>query len=239
MDKIFAMREGGKKLREIRNHLIDLLKPGLDLMEIEDMARKMIKDAGAIANFAFTSDYGFATCIMVNEEVVHCRPIHRNACEGDLVTVDIGLEWQGYHLDTADSKLVGKPDDKFISVGRQALKEAISQAWPGKRIGQISRIIEQVVKKGGYSAVQQYCGHGIGKKLHEEPQIYCFLDRPIEKTMLIKPGMTLAIEVMANEGGQNVIIGSDGWHSEAADGLRSLQLEHTVLVTGKGPEILT
>lgn len=223
----------------IRRQLIGMVKPGLDLFEIETSARKLITSAGAIPNFAFVDKYGFATCLMVNDEVVHCRPRHYRIADGDLVTVDVGLEWHGWQLDTADSVLAGRPDDKFIETGRQALNKAIIAARPGNRVGSISKIIQETLEKNGYSAVRQYCGHGLGRQIHEEPQIPCFLDGGIANTPLIKPGMALAVEVMMNEGGYKVVLDKDGWRSRTADGSRSAQFEHSVLVTDDGPKILT
>lgn len=231
--------KGGKILGNIRRQLIGMVKPGLDLFEIETSARKLITSAGAIPNFAFVDKYGFATCLMVNDEVVHCRPRHYRIVDGDLVTVDVGLEWHGWQLDTADSVLAGRPDDKFIETGRQALNKAITAARPGNRVGSISKIIQETLEKNGYSAVRQYCGHGLGRQIHEEPQIPCFLDGGIANTPLIKPGMALAVEVMMNEGGYKVVLEKDGWRSRTADGSRSAQFEHSVLVTDDGPKILT
>lgn len=238
-DKISAMTAGGAKLGHIRRRLISLLKPGFDLIKIESIAQKLIHQAGATPNFAKINNYGFATCIMVNDEVVHCQPCHRLVRLGDLVTIDVGLEWQKWHLDSADSCLVGKPDDRFISVGRQALKKAIAEALPGRRIGHISQAMQQIIEKDHYSPVTQYCGHGIGRALHENPQIPCHLTLPISKTIPIYEGMTLAIEVMLNEGRSEIIVEPDGWHSHTADKSRSAQFEHTILVTSGGPRILT
>lgn len=239
LDKISAMTVGGVHLGRIRRHLINLLQPGLDLMEIESTAQNLIGKIGAVPNFAKVNNYGFVTCLMVNDEVVHCRPRHRSIKLGDLVTIDIGLEWQGRHLDTADSCLVGQPDDRFISTGRQALKKAIAAAIPGHRVGHISQAMQRIIEKNGYSPVTQYCGHGIGRSLHEDPQIFCYVNKPIPETKLISAGMTLAIEVMMNEGHSEVVIDPDGWHSYTADKSRSAQFEHTILITSGSPQILT
>lgn len=234
-----AFVKGGSALGNIRRKLVAMVKPGLDLFEIETFARKLIAGAGAIPNFAFVDNYGFATCLMVNEEVVHCRPRHYRIKEGDLITVDVGLEWHGWQLDTADSLLAGRPDDKFIETGRQALNKAVLAAKPGNRVGNISKIIQDTLEKNGYSAVRQYCGHGLGRQIHEEPQIPCYLESRVSDTPLIKAGMALAIEVMMNEGGYQVVLDKDGWRSRTADGSRSAQFEHSILVTTSGPRILT
>ena len=234
-----SLYEGGRILGNIRRQLIGMVKPGLDLFEIETSARKLITAAGAIPNFAFVDKYGFASCLMVNDEVVHCRPRHYRITDGDLITVDVGLEWHGWQLDTADSLLAGRPDDKFIETGRRALKKAVMAAKSGNRIGNISKIIQEILTKNGFSPVRQYCGHGIGRQIHEDPQIPCFLDGPVINTPLIKPGMALAIEVMMNEGGYKVMVEKDGWRSKTADGYRSAQFEHSILVTDRGPKILT
>lgn len=233
------MREGGQHLGRIRRHLMSLLSPDFDLFRIEEEAQKQIRAIGAVPNFAEVDHYGFATCLMINDEVVHVKPRHRNLKKGDLVTIDVGLKWRGWHLDTADSILVGEGDDRFVASGRIALKKAIAKAAPGNHIGDISRAMQRIIESNGYSPVQKYCGHGIGRSIHEEPQIFCFLDQPIEETMLLKEGMTIAVEVMMNEGGSDVVIERDGWYSHTADGSRSAQFEHTVLITKNGPEILT
>lgn len=233
------MRQGGRILAGIRRRLISSLKPGLDLFDLELQARKLISAAGAIPNFAFVDNYGFATCLAVNDQAVHSRPRHYLLKHGDLVTLDIGLEWRGWQLDTSDSHLVGLPDDKFLSTGRHALKKAISMATPGRRVGQISLSMQQVIEAAGYSPVRQFCGHAIGRQIHQDPQIPCFLDQPVDKTPLIETGMALAIEVMMTEGNWQLKFDPDGWSSRVADGSRFLQLEHTILVTPSGPEILT
>jgi methionyl aminopeptidase len=238
-NKISSMRTGGKILAGIRRELIASLKPGLDLFDIELLAQKLIRGAGAIPNFAFVDNYGFATCLAVNDQAVHSRPRHYYLNKGDLVTLDVGLEWRGWQLDTSDSRLVGLPDDRFLTTGRHALKKAITMVTPGRRIGQISRSMQQIVEAAGYSPVRQFCGHAIGRKIHEDPQIPCFLDRPVAKTSLIEAGMTLAIEVMMTGGSWELKFDPDGWSSRTADGSRFLQLEHTVLVTSSKPEILT
>lgn len=233
------MREGGAHLARIRRQLLSLLQPGCDLLEVEEEAQRQIRAIGAVANFARVDGYGFATCLMVNDEVVHGKPRHYSLQEGDLVTIDVGLEWQGWQLDTADSRLVSQDDDRFLSTARQALKKAISMATVGRHIGHISQAIQRLTEEHGYSVVRNYCGHGIGRKIHEEPQIFCYLDRPVAQTPVITAGMTLAIEVMMNEGAAEVVVGRGGWGTRTADGSRSVQLEHTVLVTPRGPEILT
>lgn len=246
-DKISAMREGGAHLARIRRDLIALLTPGLDLFEIERAAIQKIRAIGAIPNFSSVKGYGFATCLMVNDEVVHVKPRHYELHRGDLVTIDVGLAWKEWQLDTSDSAIAGRSNDRFVSTGRQALKRAIAMATPGRRIGDVSRTIQDIVERKGYSAVRAYCGHGIGREIHEEPQIFCYLDPPtgtsvgrqIEKTPLIVEGMTLAIEVMMNEGGWEVVNDPSGWGARTKDGSRSAQFEHTVLVASDKPEILT
>ncbi|MEK9171314.1 MAG: type I methionyl aminopeptidase [Patescibacteria group bacterium] len=234
-----AFIKGGSALGNVRRKLVAMVKPGLDLFEIEVEARKLITAAGAVPNFAFVDNYGFATCLMINDEVVHSRPRHYQIKEGDLITVDVGLEWHGWQLDTADSLLAGRPDDKFVETGRRALNKAITAARPGARVGNISKIIQETLEKNGYSAVRQYCGHGLGKQIHEDPQIPCYLDGPVVNTPLIKAGMVLAVEVMMNEGGYKVVLDKDGWRSRTADGSRSAQFEHSILITASGPRILT
>lgn len=238
-DKLPLMREGGFLLGQIRRELMAMVRPRVDLMDIETRARVRIREVGAIPNFALIGDYGCATCLMVNDEVVHCKPRHYLLKLGDLVTVDVGLEWKGWQLDTANSKIAGKEDDQFLSTGRHALNQAIAKATIGRRIGHITQAIQHSIEKHGYHAVLAYCGHGIGREIHEDPQIPCASDTPVAQTPLIVDGMTLAIEVMMNEKSSDVVVSADGWRSVTADGSRSAQFEHTVFVTQKGPEVLT
>lgn len=238
-NKYASMREGGERLGRIRRELLSQLQFGVDLFSTEELAQKRIKQIGAKASFADVDSYGYATCLMVNDQVVHARPRHYILRSGDLVTIDIGIEWKGWQLDTTASRLVDKPDDRFVSTGRHALKHAIAMAKVGNYIGHISQAIQTIVEGAGYSVVQAYCGHGIGRQLHEDPQILCYVDRPIQQTPVIAEGMTLAIEVMMNEGNFQVKSSTAGWDVRTADGSRSAQFEHTVLVTAAGPEILT
>lgn len=233
------MREGGRLLGGILRELIGLVKPGIDLWNIETAAQEKIRAVGATPSFETVDNYGFATCLMVNDEVVHAKPRHYLVQGADLVTIDVGLAWNGWQLDTSDSVIAKRPDDRFVSTGRHALKAAIAMAVPGRRIGHVSHAMQEIIERHGYSAVRQYCGHGVGRTIHEDPQIPCYLDRPIERTPLITEGMTLAIEVMMNEGRWEVVLDPDGWTARTMDGSRSVQLEHTVLVTKTGPEILT
>lgn len=233
------MSEGGAHLGRLCKTLMRKLHAGVDFMDIEHEARKQILAVGAIPNFAFVNNYGFATCLSLNSELIHAKPRHRVLAKGDKATIDIGLTWQGWQLDMADSCLVDSPDDQFLSCGRQALKKAIAMATPGRHIGHISRAMQTIIEDAGYNIVWQYCGHTIGKELHEDPQIPCFLDEPVERTPLLKPGMALAIEVMMAEGEGEVKVAENGWDVITADGSRALQLEHTVFVTEKGPKILT
>lgn len=238
-NKLRFMSDGGARLGHICRALMEKLHAGTDFLDIEREAKKQILAAGAIPNFAFVNHYGFATCLCLNNELIHAKPRHRLLAKGDIATIDIGLTWNGWQLDMADSCIVDGPDDKFLSCGRQALKKAIAMATPGRRIGHISRAMQETIEHGGYGVVRQYCGHTIGKELHEDPQIPCYLDEPIGRTPLIQVGMALAIEVMMTEGNGEVKIGDNDWDVVTVDGSRALQLEHTIFVTEQGPKILT
>jgi len=239
------MRTGGRRLAQIRAKLLKAVRPGVTGLQIEALAQKLIKKAGGQPSFPTVKGYHWATCINVNQGVVHGIPTAYRFQPGDLVTIDVGLLYQGFHTDCSASILVkgNQPPpafkQRFLNVGRLALKKAIQQAVPGHRIGHISSAIETTLKKAGYSPIRVLTGHGIGRRLHEPPPIPGFLAGPLSQTPLIKKGMTLAIEVIYALGKPEVVTAPDGWTIQTQDGKIAAVFEETIAVLDDGPLILT
>lgn len=237
--ELSLMREGGRKLGNILAHLLSEAKPGKTLLSIENLAQREIKETGGTPSFQTVKGYRFATCLCINDVVVHGLPSRYVLTEGDLLTVDVGIQYKGFHTDTAWTKIIGRKDNEFLKTGQKALALAIGQAKVGNRIGHISKIIQDTIEGSGYSIVKSLVGHGVGKELHEEPQIPGFLLGSVEKTEKLAPGMTIAIEVIYAQGKGSVILEEDGWSVATRDGSPSVVFEHTVAVTRGDPVVLT
>jgi len=218
-----------------------LIKPGVTTGKLDEEIEEFIRSKGARP--AFKGLYGFpaSACISVNEEVVHGIPSHKRVLkEGDIVSVDIGVEYKGYFGDSAFTFPVGEIDPmkkKLMRITIEALYQGIDQAKVGNRLQDISYTIQSLAEAHGYGVVRELVGHGIGKALHEEPQVPNF-GRP-HRGPILKPGMTLAIEPMINMGTQQVVTKEDGWTVVTQDGLPSAHYEHTIVVQNGAPEILT
>ena len=239
--KIPAMREGGQKLARVREALQLFTVVGKTFEGIEAKAQELIKAEGALPSFSTVPGYDWATCIMKNEEMCHGIPRDKKVNNGDVITIDVGLIWQGYHLDTTTSFVVGDstPEiDKFLAVGRRSVDKAIARAKAGNTVHDISSAMQKVVERHGYSCVYQLCGHGIGKKLHDEPEVPCLAQRSDKKVKLYE-GQTLAIEIMYAAGSAFLELAPDGWTYQTADKSLAAMFEETVLVTANGPEVLT
>lgn len=245
--EIEIIKQGGKQLGAIRDELLAHIKAGTIPIDIDNLAKKLIKEAGGTPSFMTVNDYQWATCISVNEGVVHGVPDHRPFKDGDVVSLDVGLLYKGWHTDTSWTKLVSSSQsavnsniEKFLRVGEEALKKAIEQARPGNRIGHISRVIQETVERAGYSIVKSLVGHGVGKTLHEEPQIPGFLAGDIKKTPELKVGMIIAIEVIFAQGrGVITHANNDGWTLVTKDGSLAGLFEETIWVSDQGPRVLT
>jgi methionyl aminopeptidase len=246
-DQLEVMKIGGQKLGKIRDQLMSEAKVGMKLVEIENSAMKLINECGSLPSFPTVAGYKWATCLCVNDEVVHGIPNNYILSDGDVLTIDIGLIEGGFHTDTAWSKIVlsdkSKPSPEvtnFLKIGETALNRAIAVTINGNHIGHISDAIEQTITKAGFSIVKSLVGHGIGRTLHEDPQIPGFLKIPIVKTPLLTTGMTIAIEVIYAMGKGDVVYDSDdGWTIATRDGQISAVFEHTIAITSNGPLVLT
>jgi len=243
-EEIKIMSEGGKKLKQILERLIKFVKPGITTLAIENEAQRLIKEEKAEVSFDKVEGYQFATCLPVNEQIVHTPPSERVLKKGDLLTIDIGLYYQGFHTDCAKTMVVGEEEKgeikRFLDTGREALKKAIEKIKVGGYLGEVSKAIETIIKKNGYFVIKKLTGHGIGKDLHEDPFVFGFLDRPVEKTLKIKPGLVLAVEVIYSMGTEEMAFEKDNdWSIVTKDGSLSSCFEKTVAVTKNGVLILT
>jgi methionyl aminopeptidase len=242
--KIEAMREGGKKLGRVKNALVESVVPGMLFEEIEALAQKLIADEGATPSFPSVEGYSYATCITKNEGCCHGVPVGKKVDDGDIITIDTGLIWKGYHLDTThtvyagNSKKMPTETKEFLRIGQEALDTAIAAARVGNSVYDISVAMQEVIEGAGYGAVYQLTGHGIGKSLHEPPYIPCIAYSQ-DKRLKLKEGQTLAIEPMYTMGNPYLILGKDKWTYETKDKSLSGMFEDTVLITSNGPEILT
>ena len=219
--EIKIMAEGGEKLGRVKNALAKAVSVGGNASEIEALAQKLIKQEGAEVSFNKVPGYRWATCITKNEGLVHGIPVKSLTFEkGDIISVDVGIYYKGFHTDTSITVgLEVEPEvKKFLNVGKNALERAINRAKVGNYLYQISEAIETTVEGAGYTTVKALVGHGVGKELHEDPQIPCFLPGRVEDSPKLAFGMVLAIEVMYALGKDTVEILPDGWTIAMKDG---------------------
>ena len=239
--EIELMRRAGELLATVHDELGKAIRPGISTQEINELGTRLIRNCGCIPNFLHYNGYPAAICVSVNEEVVHGIPRRDHILkEGDIVSLDAGLIYKGYHSDAARTHKVGKvsPEaEKLIAVTKQSFFEGIKKAKAGNHLYDISNAIDAYVTQYGYGIVRALVGHGIGTKLHEEPQIPNFAQR--RRGVRLQPGMTLAIEPMINMGTAEVFWLDDEWTVVTEDGAYSAHYENTVLITDGEPEILT
>ncbi len=240
-EEIELIRESCRLLGIVHKELGEKLKPGMTTKEIDIMADVLIRKLGGIPNFKNYGGFPGSVCVSVNEVVVHGIPSkHIRIEEGDIVSLDAGLIYKGYHSDAARTHAVGVVDDdkkKLMEVTKQSFFEGIKMAKAGNHLHDISNAIDAFIKPYGYGIVRELVGHGIGTSLHEEPQIPNFAQKT--RGMVLKPGMTLCVEPMINMGRADIEQLDDGWTIVAADGLPSSHYENTILITEGEPEILT
>ncbi len=239
--EIELMRDAGKMLAEVHLKLGEAIKPGISTLDIDILGEKLIRSYGCIPNFLNYNGYPASICVSVNEEVVHGIPNKKRILhEGDIVSLDAGLIYKGYHSDAARTHGVGVISveaQELIDRTQQSFFEGIKMAKEGNYLFDISGAIDSYIKQFGYGIVRDLVGHGIGTKLHEEPQIPNFAQN--RRGLKLKAGMTLAIEPMINMGRCDVEWLDDDWTVVAEDGSLSAHYENTILVTNGEPEILT
>ncbi len=239
--EIELMREAGRILAKVHEELGAAIRPGMSTLEIDELGEKLIRGYGCVPNFLHYNGYPASICVSVNEEVVHGIPRkHHILKEGDIVSLDAGLIYKGYHSDAARTHAVGQISAeaaKLIEVTRQSFFEGIKMAKSGNHLYDISAAIDAYVSQFGYGIVRDLVGHGIGTQLHEDPQIPNFAQK--RKGVRLQAGMTLAIEPMINAGTYEVDWLDDGWTVVSRDRSLSAHYENTVLITDGEPEILT
>ena len=212
--------------------------------KIDEKAEELIKKQGGSSSFKTVPGYSFSICSPINEQIVHTKPSNRILKDGDILTLDIGMLYKGWHTDYAITKIVGGQSkdekiNKFLKTGEETLYLAIKKVKIGNRLGQISEVIEREITGNGYFIIRELTGHGIGKKLHEDPYVFGFVDRPINKSVLIKKGLVIAIEIIYAIGTGSMIYEKDNWSIITKDRSLSACFEHTIAVTDQGSLILT
>ncbi|HBF65246.1 MAG TPA: type I methionyl aminopeptidase [Clostridium sp.] len=239
-NQIAKMRRAGQLLAKTEELIAKAIAPGVTTAYLDQLAENYIRSQGGIPSFKGYGGFPATLCTSVNEEVVHGIPGKRILKEGDILSVDMGCILEGYHGDMARTYAVGEISaeaKKLIEVTKQSFFEGIKFAKEGNHLNDIGSAIQKYVEENGFSVVRAYVGHGIGKELHEAPEIPNF--RTLSKGAQLKKGMTLAIEPMVNVGDYNVRLLKDGWTTVTKDGKYAAHYENTILITDGTPEILT
>jgi methionyl aminopeptidase len=235
------MREGGRIVGVVLGEIREKLRPGQTTKEIDDIAETTVAKLGATASFKGLYGFPASICISINEEIVHGIPsASRVLAEGDIVSLDFGAFYEGLHADSAVTLPVGKVSDearRLLACTEKGLERGIAQARPGRRLGDLSWAIQSYGEAKGYGIVRQYVGHGVGRKLHEEPQVPNF--GPPGRGVVLREGMTLAIEPMYNVGTEKTEVLADKWTVVTEDRKLSAHFEHTVAITDGEPLVLT
>lgn len=242
--EVESMRRASGIVAEILVELVEMVRPGLTTAALDAAAEARIARLGAKPAFknyrVGDSIFPAVLCTSVNEEIVHGIPSGRTLAEGDIIGLDFGVIYEGYYADSAVTVPVGRIDprsERLIATTRRCLDAAIEQLRPGRRIGDVGAAVQAIAEAEGYGVVRDFVGHGIGRALHEDPQVPNF--GIAGRGRSLKPGMVLAVEPMINEGTPAVRVLADGWTAVTADGKRSAHFEHTVAITEDGPWVLT
>lgn len=240
--EIELMRQAGKITAAARALAGSMVEPGVSTREINKAVHRFIRSKGAIPSFLGYNGFPASVCISVNDEVIHGIPGSRILREGDIVSIDVGAYKNGFHGDCAATFPCGEisPEARrLIDVTRQSFFEGVRYAREGCRLPDICGAIQRYVEANGFSVVREYVGHGVGSKMHEEPEVPNYVERKLGRPRLLR-GMTLAVEPMVNAGGYGVRVMGDGWTVRTEDGTLSAHYENSVLITGRGePEFLT
>ncbi len=234
------MRKAGWIVREAHREVQQAIRPGVTTKELDRIADRVIRKHGAVPSFKGYNGFPGSICTSINDELVHGIPGTRVLREGDIISIDIGAQYEGYHGDSAWTYPVGRISEtaeKLLRVTEESLYRGLAKAVPGARIGDISHAIQSYVEAQGFSIVREYVGHGIGRELHEEPSVPNFGSPG--RGLRLKPGMTLAVEPMVNEGSRYVRTLNDNWTVVTVDGSLCAHFEHTIAITEEGHEILT
>ena len=239
--KIEVMREAGKILGEVLFEVMNAIKPGVTEIELDKLAERLILEKGAEPGFKKVDGYEHSICVSTNDVVVHGIPKDRELKNGDIIGVDCGVYLNGYHTDMAETKIVGETSNpevvRFVEAGKKAMFAGIRQAKVGRRVGHISQAMQEVMEGSGYSVVKSLVGHGVGKELHEEPEIPGYGE--IGTGPALKSDMTLAIEVIYTKGKYDLVLEKDNWTYSTADKSWGGLFEMTVIVGKQKAEVLT
>lgn len=237
------MLHAGQVLKRLFERVEALLVPGVTTKKVDKDIHSWMLAEGCTPSFLGYYGFPAVSCISVNEEVVHGIPGPRALREGDLVTVDLGVIWEGMHADAARTYAVGKVSDaarKLMDTAREALDLGIAQIVAGARLSAIGGAVQKHAEDRGYSVVRDYVGHGIGRELHEDPQVHNYVDeKTLRRDLLMKPGLVVAVEPMVNAGTHEVVKLADGWTVVTKDRKLSAHFEDTVALLATGPKILT
>lgn len=239
-EEIEKIRKSNRIAAQVLGKLREIIAPGVTTTELDRVAEEMSRENSAKPAFKGYRGYPASLCTSVNSEVVHGIPSNRELREGDIVSLDFGILFDGYYGDSALTvpvKEVSPEAMRLIRVTRESLYKGIEEARAGNRLGDISAAVQEHVEAAGFSVVRDYVGHGIGKSLHEDPQIPNYGTRG--RGIVLKKGMVLAIEPMVNEGRYGVRVTGDGWTVITEDGKLSAHFEHTIAISDDGPEILS
>src|SRR6266508_821569 len=235
------MRRAGRITAAAIERLVPEVRPGITTRDLDRVAEAFIREKGATPSFLGYRGFTGSICTSINEQVVHGIPGSRVLKAGDLLSLDVGAIWEGYHGDSAVTVFVGEAPsneaEKLVRVTEESLEAGISQIRAGGRLSDIGHAVQQVVEGAGFSVVREYVGHGIGRALHEDPQIPNY-GQP-GKGLPLKRGMVIAVEPMVNLGDWPTKVLADGWTVVTADGSLSAHFEHTIALTADGPEVLT
>ena len=234
------MRASGRLVGQVLAHLRTLVEPGVTTMEVDRAAEQMIRDAGALPTFKGYNGFPYSICASVNEQIVHGFPSHYKLQDGDIFSIDVGVTLEGFVGDTATTVPVGNVSEdrlKLIRITEECLERAIEQCRAGKHLGDIGWAVQEHAEAHGYSIVRDYVGHGIGRRMHEDPQIPNY-GRP-GLGPKIKSGYVFAVEPMVNLGTHHTKVLADGWTVVTMDSQPSAHVEHTIAITDEGPEVLT
>lgn len=239
-DEIALMREAGRHVAEVLEHLADHVRPGFIVKELDKIVKDEYQRRGVEATFLGYLGYPARVCVSVNDEIVHGIPGSRVLQDGDIVSIDLGATYRGFVGDTALTVGVGRVDpeaQRLIDATFQSLWEGIRAARPGARLGEVSHAIQACAEGAGYGVVREYVGHGVGRAMHEEPQVPNY--GPRDRGVVLRKGMVLAFEPMVNLGDWRTRKHDDGWTVSTLDGSLSAHFEHTIAITDDEPEVLT
>jgi methionyl aminopeptidase len=236
-NELSLMRGSGKISAKAMKKVLAAVKPGVNLLDLERIATEEIVSLGAKSSFKTEPGYKWTTCLTVNDEVVHGIPRDIALKKGDKLSIDLGALLKGWHTDMAWSVIVGEESSKFLKIGEEALWKGVSQAVAGNRIGDISNAIQETIEGAGYQVVRSLIGHGVGKSLHEKPDVPGYGEA--HKGPLLQEGETLAIEAIYTEGTTEVKLAKDGWTISSQDGTLGGLFEMTVIVGKKKAEVIT